>query len=383
MDKVVKATGLSIEALEQAADMLGQAQNVVVVFGSDITKSVLGTDKSAAIANLAIMSGALRVEGGLFPLDEKGNTQGVLDMGVCPENLPGFQSYAENKAKFEEAWKCTLPEGGFDAEGMLQEIEAGKIRFLYLAATNPQSFPNSNRWMKALGKVEVLVVQDIFPTAVTKLATVVLPGTSVAEKSGSFTSLDQTVRSFNQAIRPVGQSREDWTIFAELYGRLTKSQVSFSRAGIQKEVSELTALYEDVCFLDDDRRTCLKEPYRVADNSLKYQLISATDEAEGIQLLTGTSVGHFGTTSTWAAAPLEVEPEGLIKVNPEDARVAGVVDGEKLKLTSSTGSTIGKVLISNSVPQGLIFAPHNFTELGIQQLVPDGNNRTAVHLAKV
>ncbi|MCW8893382.1 MAG: hypothetical protein OQL18_08680, partial [Deltaproteobacteria bacterium] len=117
--------------------------------------------------------------------------------------------------------------------------------------------------------------------------------------------------------------------------------------------------------------------------SLKYQLISATDEAEGIQLLTGTSVGHFGTTSTWAAAPLEVEPEGLIKVNPEDARVAGVVDGEKLKLTSSTGSTIGKVLISNSVPQGLIFAPHNFTELGIQQLVPDGNNRTAVHLAKV
>jgi formate dehydrogenase alpha subunit len=383
MDKVVKATGLSIEALEQAADMLGQAQNVVVVFGPDITKSVLGTDKSAAIANLAIMSGALRVEGGLFPLDEKGNTQGVLDMGVCPENLPGFQSYAENKAKFEEAWKCTLPEGGFDAEGMLQEIEAGKIRFLYLAATNPQSFPNSNRWMKALGKVEVLVVQDIFPTAVTKLATVVLPGTSVAEKSGSFTSLDQTVRSFNQAIRPVGQSREDWTIFAELYGRLTKSQVSFSRAGIQKEVSELTALYEDVCFLDDDRRTCLKEPYRVADNSLKYQLISATDEAEGIQLLTGTSVGHFGTTSTWAAAPLEVEPEGLIKVNPEDARVAGVVDGEKLKLTSSTGSTIGKVLISNSVPQGLIFAPHNFTELGIQQLVPDGNNRTAVHLAKV
>ncbi|MCW8892317.1 MAG: molybdopterin-dependent oxidoreductase, partial [Deltaproteobacteria bacterium] len=255
MDKVVKATGLSIEALEQAADMLGQAQNVVVVFGSDITKSVLGTDKSAAIANLAIMSGALRVEGGLFPLDEKGNTQGVLDMGVCPENLPGFQSYAENKAKFEEAWKCTLPEGGFDADGMLQEIEAGKIRFLYLAATNPQSFPNSNRWMKALGKVEVLVVQDIFPTAVTKLATVVLPGTSVAEKSGSFTSLDQTVRSFNQAIRPVGQSREDWTIFAELYGRLTKSQVSFSRAGIQKEVSELTALYEDVCFLDDDRRT--------------------------------------------------------------------------------------------------------------------------------
>ena len=382
LDKVVAATGLSMAALEQAADLIGQADNVVIVFGSDITKSAMGSEKSAAVANLGILSGALRGDGGLFPLDEKGNTQGVLDMGVYPENLPGFQAYSANKAKFEAAWKCTLPAGGLDAEGILQGIEAGRIRFLYLAATNPQSFPNSSRWMKALEKVEVLVVQDIFPTPVTRMATVVLPGSSAAEKSGSFTSLDQTVRSFNQAIRPVNQSREDWTIFAELYGRLTKSQLSFSRSGIQKEVSELTDLYEDVCFVDDDRRTCLKEPYRVADQRLTYQLITAADEAEGLQLLTGTSTSHFGTTSTWAPAPLEVEPEGMIRLNPEDAKAAGVADGEKVKLTSTLGSTVGKVLVSETVPQGLIFAPHNFTELGIQQLVADGHNRTTVQVAK-
>jgi predicted molibdopterin-dependent oxidoreductase YjgC len=382
LDKVVQTTGLSLAVLEQAADIIGQADNVVVIFGSDITRSSLGTAKSAAIANLAIMSGALRAEGGLFPLDEKGNTQGVLDMGVYPENLPGFQPYSENKAKFEDAWKCTLPDGGLDAEGILQQIEAGKIRFLYLAATNPQSFPNSSRWMKALDQVEVLVVQDIFPTEVTKMATVVLPGSSYAEKSGSFTSLDQTVRNFNQAIRPLGQSREDWTIFAELYGRLTKSQVSFSRSGLLKEVSELTALYEDVCFLDDDRHTCLKQPYSVNDKGLKYQLITVTDESDGLQLLTGTSAGHFGTTSTWAAAPLEVEPEGLIQINPTDAQEAGVADGDKLKVTSSYGSTIGKVKLSTSIPQGLLFAPHNFTALGIQQLVADGNNRTSVQVTK-
>ncbi|MCD6582450.1 MAG: hypothetical protein J7K90_11675, partial [Desulfuromusa sp.] len=133
----------------------------------------------------------------------------------------------------------------------------------------------------------------------------------------------------------------------------------------------------------DDRSTCLQKPYLAASQSLKYQLISVVEEAEGLQLLTGTSAGHFGTTSIWAPAPLEVEPEGLLKVNMEDARAAGVADGDELKLTSATGSTVGKVLISESVPPGLIFAPHNFIELGIQRLMPDGINLTSVQIAKV
>ena len=383
LEKVIEATGLSLEALEQAADIIGQAEKVVVIFGSDICKSVLGAEKSAAVANLAILSGALRPEGGIFPLDEKGNTQGLLNMGVYPEELPGFQSYAENKAKFAKAWNCDLPDGGFDAEGILQGIEGGTIRFLYLAATNPQNFPNSSRWIKALEKVEVLVIQDIFPSEITRLATVVLPGCSYAEKTGSFTSLDHVVRSFNQAIRPVGESREDLEIFAELYGRLNKTPYTLSQTDLFAEISKLTDLYVDAEFLEDERHTCLLSLPQVADQSLKYQLITADHDGDGLQLLTGTSSGHFGTTSTWAPAPLEVEPEGVLWVNGEDAKAAGVVDGEELKLTSTIGSTVGKVLVSESVPSGLIFAPNNFTALGIQQLMPDGDNLTAVEMEKI
>lgn len=382
LNHVVDTTGLSMDVLEQAADIIGTAEKVVIIFGSDMIRSELGTAKSAAVANLAIMSGALSADGGLFPLDEKGNTQGVLDMGVYPESLPGYQGYAAAKTTFEKAWKCSLPEDGLDAEGILQEIESGKIRFLYLAATNPQSFPNSSRWMKALEKVECLVVQDIFPTAVAELATVVLPGSSMVEKSGSFTSLDHTVRSFNQAIRPVGQSREDWTIFAELYGRLTKTHVNFSRSAILSEIKELTTLYEGAESRSDERGTCLKKTYSVADKGLKYQLITVSDAADGLQLLTGTSARHFGTTSTWAPAPMEVEPQGLLRINPEDAKKAGVADGEMLQLNNGQGKVTGKVVVTTDVPQGLIFAPNNFTELGAMQLVPDGSNRASVQAAK-
>lgn len=383
LQQVVAATGLELAELEKAADILGKATKVAIIFGADISKSAVGTAKAAAVANLAILSGALRKEGGLYPLDEKGNMQGLLDMGAFPEMLPGFQTYAENKARFAKAWNCELPDGGLDAEGILQGIESGKIRFLYLAATNPQTFPNSGRWMKALEQVEVLVVQDILPTEVTRLAKILLPGTSYAEKSGSVTSLDQRVRALEPAIRPVGEAREDWDIFAELYGRLTKMPVTISRAGILAEVSSLTSLYGDVCFMGDDRnRPCLKQPYAPAGKNFTWQLVSASDECSGLQLLSGTSSSHFGTTSTWSAAPQEVEPEGLVQIHPEDAREAGVKDGENLKLSSKNGATSGKVKVTADVPRGLLFAPYNFTDLGIQQLIPDGSNRADVTLAK-
>ncbi len=384
LQQVVAATGLDLSALEKAADILGKATNVAIIFGADISKSAVGTAKAAAISNLAILSGALRKESGLYPLDEKGNMQGMLDMGVFPEMLPGYQDYAQNKAKFAKAWNCELPDGGLDAEGILQGIEAGKIRFLYLAATNPQTFPNSSRWLKALQQVEVLVVQDILPTEITKLASIVLPGTSYAEKTGSVTSLDQRVRSLEQAIRPVGEAREDWDIFGELYGRLTKTPLTSSRTGILTEVSSLTSLYGDICFVGDDRnRPCLKQPYNPAGKSLNWQLVSASDECSGLQLLSGTSASHFGTTSTWSPAPLEVEAEGLVQINPRDAKAVGVEDGEKVKLTSAAGATTGKVKVTSRVPHGLLFAPYNFTELGIQQLIPDGSNRADVKLTKV
>ena len=383
LDQVVTATGLSLKELEHAADLLGKATNVAVVFGSDIHKSASGAAKATAITNLAIVCGALRNEGGLFPIDEKGNSQGVLDMGVYPESLPGYQSYTKKKDAFEKAWKCKLPEGGLDADAILQGIESGKIRFLYLAAVNPQNFSNSRRWLKALKKVETLVVQDIFPSAVTRMAKIVLPGATFAEKTGSFTSLDQTVRNVRPALRSIGESRADAEIFAELLGRLTGADRLYNQNAVVQEIQSLTDLYQDVCFTHQDWHICLKQAYRVADKSLKYVPISVKDEVKGLQLLVGPSMSHFGTTSTFAPAICEVEPEEMLAINPGDAGDAAIRDGEKLKVTGVTGcSIVARVRISSKVPKGLIYATSSFSEAGIMQLLADGDNRTAIQVER-
>jgi formate dehydrogenase alpha subunit len=109
----------------------------------------------------------------------------------------------------------------------------------------------------------------------------------------------------------------------------------------------------------------------------------ASEEAGGLQLVSGTSMKHFGTTSTWAPAPREVEPEGLIRLSASDAHRAGVASGDKVKLTSTTGSTVGKVEILDSLPPGIVFAPNNFIDLGISRVLPDGSNRTPIEISKV
>jgi len=181
----------------------------------------------------------------------------------------------------------------------------------------------------------------------------------------------------------VGESRADAAIFAELIGRLTRSSTLYNQHGVIQEVQSLTDLYQDICFTSKDWHSCLKQAWKVADKSLVYQPISAKDEVKGLQLLVSSSMAHFGTTSTFAPAICEVEPEGLLSLSAEDAEEAAVRDGEKLKVTGVTGSSaVARVRISPNIPKGLIYASANFSAAGMTGLLADGDNRTEVQVER-
>ncbi|MFA5515256.1 MAG: molybdopterin-dependent oxidoreductase [Desulfuromonadales bacterium] len=386
LDQAVRETGLSLEILQQAAQYLGRAGSVALIFGGDITKSAAAEEKVQALANLALVTGALHGDiGGLFPVDEKGNMQGLLDMGVYPESLPGYQAYGESAGKFEKAWGVKLPANGRDALGILEGIEKGAIKVLYLAATNPLvSFPDSNRWRKALQKVDFLVVQDILASELTDLAHVVLPGVSPAEKEGSVTSLDHRVACLGQAVSPRGEARADWEIFADLYRRLRPKDAAFDSEAMLLEMKQLTPLYSEVCFTGNGMcRPCLKDAYRPEDKSLLYAPAKGgVAPAKGMELLTGKILFHFGTTSTYAEANLEVAAKGYIEMHPADAQAYGVKDGGTIRVTSAIGFFQGPVRISDRVQPGLLFAPYHFCDMNVQQIMPVGHNRVAVQIDK-
>ncbi len=379
------ATGIARELLEEAADYIGQAGSVAIIFGRDLTASAQAEAGVAALTNLALVSGALHGDkGGLFPVDEKGNMQGLLDAGVCPEMLPGSQDYAAAKKRFAAAWHTELPDGGADAGEILAGIESGSIRALYLAGSNPLvDFPASTRWRKALEKVEFLIVQDILASDLTALADVVLPGAASAEKRGSVTALDHRVNRLRIAIDPPGEARPDLAILADLFARVSGKPAP-SEAAVRQEMMDLSGIYSDVCQVLEQRAFCWKDVYTPAAKSLTASAPELSHmPAEDLQLLIGKSRFHFGSTTTASAATNELEPGGVIEISPEDAAKVGVADGGRIKLTTTGGTVSGPAKISTQLPAGLLFAAYNFADLNIQTITEIGSNIVPVKIAKV
>jgi formate dehydrogenase alpha subunit len=230
--------------------------------------------------------------------------------------------------------------------------------------------------------VECLVVQDILVSELTGLAHIVLPGAAAAEKSGSVTSLDHRVSCLTPAVAPPGLARADGAIFADLFTRVSSRGGSpADKDAVGAEIKKLTPLYGDVCF-PEPCGPCLKEPFRPQEKRLLYTPVDGIEAEKGLQLLTGKILFHFGTTSTFAGGCLDAAPHGYFEMHPEDAATYGIKDGNKIRVTSAIGSAQAPARINANVQPGLLFAPYHFADINVQQVIPTGQNRTAVRVEK-
>src|SRR5205085_3966392 len=86
---------------------------------------------------------------------------------------------------------------------------------------------HAEQWFRQL---EFLVVHDLFLTETARYADVVLPGSSFAEKTGTFVNTERRVQLARRAVAPPGEARPDLEILIELSNRLGLS-TTFSTAG--------------------------------------------------------------------------------------------------------------------------------------------------------
>ena len=201
--------------------MFAKAKAGSIVYCMGITQHTVGTDNVKSLANLAMLCGNIGIYGGgVNPLRGQNNVQGACDMGGLPNVFSGYQPVTDAAArqKMEAAWGvAALPDWvGKTMTDMLPSISKGDIKALYIIGENPAlTDPDSNHAVKEMQQLEFLVVQDIFLTETGKLADVVLPAASFAEKDGTFANTERRVARVRQAIPPVGQSRPDWQIICE------------------------------------------------------------------------------------------------------------------------------------------------------------------------
>jgi predicted molibdopterin-dependent oxidoreductase YjgC len=148
-------------------------------------------------------------------------------------------------SKFTGSWNAVLPDNpGLTSLEMLAGIKTGKIAALYIMGDDPAG---SDKGLKdVLSKLEFLVVQDIFLTDTAKLADVVLPASSIAEKTGTFTNLERRLQQLNRAEEPHGESRPDWDILHTLAKKMGSSMHYASPSDILKEIRATVPLYADL-----------------------------------------------------------------------------------------------------------------------------------------
>jgi len=385
---VEATTGVPNHQIRAAARLYAKARGAAIFYGSGITRHTSGTKGVLAIANLALLTGNIgRKGGGIYALQRENNEQGACDMGVLPDFLPGYQSVTNDplRKKFEERWGVSLPSApGQTVAEMITQAKEGKIKGMYIVGENPiLSLPAPNRVAEGLGALDCLVVQDMFLTETARLANVILPAASFAEKEGTFTNFEGRINRVRKAIERCGESLPDWEIILRLAEKMGSPLPFSSFQQIMDEIEELVPLYE--MYTDPQRLHQVEsetwKPRRTFGGQFlkgfarfsPVEYIPAEERTNGdypFTLMTGTLLYHFGTgvRSSRSSRLKKFFPQAFVEMNESDALKLAIHHGDKIKLISPGAELTADVRMTDTLPEGTVFMPCSFPENPVHRL---------------
>lgn len=208
-------TGLSIHKIEVFYELFAKTEKSLSVFSQGVNQSSSGTDKVNSIINCHLATGRIGKEGsGPFSITGQPNAMGGREVGGLANMLAAHMDFPEeNNPKSYDNWQAVsdfwqtkklAKKPGLKAVDLFNAIDEGKIKALWIMATNPVvSMPDSNKIKSALEKCPLVVVSDcIADTDTTAYADVLLPAMGWAEKSGTVTNSERRIsrqRSIVQA----------------------------------------------------------------------------------------------------------------------------------------------------------------------------------------
>jgi NADH-quinone oxidoreductase subunit G len=216
--------------LDAAAETLITANNLVAFYGYEGLSYEETKSLAKALANLLLIQTdgephVGRVNNGLIPVWPYANTQGAWDMGIHPAFLP---SYKEAKTV------------GLDAAAMFAAASSGEVNALFVVGADPIG----DGWMADRGKLDLLIVQELFMTKTAVSADIVFPAQSWAERDGTFTNGERRVQRYYPAIRPVGDSRPDWQILSQLGERVGADKAETVASLVFKKLTRAARQYK-------------------------------------------------------------------------------------------------------------------------------------------
>jgi len=342
--RVAEITGIPEAQLRQAAEMFAKAKQGSIVYCMGITQHTVGVDNVLSLANLSMATGHIgKWASGVNPLRGQNNVQGSTDMAAIPNVLPGYQSLADDAviAKFEAVWGVTLPrKPGLTLMEMMDAIGTGGIRALYVMGENPMvSDPDIQHVKKALESLELLIVQDIFPTETVALAHVVLPAVTFAEKAlqpakvSRVTVLDAAEKQLEvivddtQLSLAIGKKGQNVRLAAKLLGwKIDIKSEEEKRQEVEQQMSALVGGQATPLDKVPDMGVSVIEKLQAAGvNSVEELADMTPEQLEAIEGIGPKTVEKISLAVNNYFASLEVgeAAEAAAYDAPEDQPVAG------------------------------------------------------------
>ncbi|MXN66318.1 molybdopterin-dependent oxidoreductase [Stappia sp. GBMRC 2046] len=407
LDEIAHATGLNVRELSDFYSLFLKNEKTVTVYSQGVNQSEIGTDKVNSIINCHLATGRIGKPGmGPFSVTGQPNAMGGREVGGLANMLAAHMAI-ENPEHLEIVqgfWNSPTISStpGLKAVDLFKAVKSGKIKALWIMATNPvDSMPEADDVKAAIVACPFVVVSDVLEkTDTLELAHVKLPAAAWGEKDGTVTNSERRISRQRPFLPLPGSAHPDWWIVTEVARRMGFAS-AFDYDGpaeIFAEHSRLSAYrnngdrdFDIGAYAEIDRQAYdglqpFQWPQRAgevsetkrffadgafytADGRARFVPVSGKvpdrhDPDYPFTLNTGRVRDHWHTmTRTGKAARLSSHmAEPFAELHPDDASVLGIAPAELVRLISSRGEVIVRALVTDRQQPGSIFVPMHWTD---------------------
>ena len=415
---VAQKTGISLEKLELFYQKFTQTEKVISLFSMGVNQSSQGVNKANSIINCHLLTGKIGKLGAApFSMTGQPNAMGGREVGGLANMLAAHMEIEnpQHQQLVQKFWKSPYiaQKAGLKAVDLFEAVENGQIKAIWIMATNPVvSLPNADQVKRALEKCEFVVVSDIcLDTDTTQYADVLLPALAWGEKEGTVTNSERRISRQNAFLAVPEQCKADWWSISQVAKKMGFDGFEFANSHeIFTEHAQLSA-YQNVqpigrtddsifryfnlsgltdlsitdyqnlapiqwpVWLSEQKEDAVAHLYADghfshADGKAKFIATSVvdpvhqTDSEYPVILNTGRIRDQWHTmTRTGLSANLSThKAEPYCEVHPQDALKFGLKDTELVEVKSKWGSCVLRVVLSDKIRRGQVFAPIHWTE---------------------
>ncbi len=386
--------GVDRNLVRAAAIEYASAHSSMEFHGLGVTEHWQGTKAITLISNIAMMTGNIGKEGsGVNPLRGQNNVQGAADMGVQPHQGAGYYDVSdpENIALYTKFYGKEHPSKiGYRIPEMFAASKRGDLKAMWIMGEDLlQTDPNTCHVEDALKGLEFLIVQELFMTDTARLADVVFPASSFLEKEGTFTNAERRIQKVQRVIDPLPGTKPDGQIVADMMNRMGYSQMEYSAEHVLKEIAGIVPFFKGVRW-DNLGKNGKQWPVREDGTDTKILHVESFKRGKGkfhvwdfeespeiaahsekfpYILTTGRLLEHYNSgTMTRRTPNRDLVTEDVLFVNPSDALLKSVSDGDRVTVFSERGRTNIKIKITDIVKKGVLYTTFHFPESSINYL---------------